>query len=180
MIFIGRLSRELEPKAALRAFRLNPLAYTFRFSPCVVHEVPPSTVGANFRQSTIVSGDATIVSKTAVLTTFMREISGLVRQITPLRSSLNHDRLYHTHTHTHTRIHTTLSLIFSRPWYHAISGRTKAVFSRVGHFYESGTQSCGTFLSLRRYKNAVRAPCNKWFWISIIVTIHLVKFLNKL
>lgn len=98
---------------------------------------PLSTIGANFCQSMIVPGDATIVSKTAVLTTFMREISSLVRQITPLRSSLNHDRLCHKHVYTHT----TLSLIFSRPWYQAISGRTKAVFSRVGHFYESGTQS---------------------------------------
>lgn len=123
---------------------------------------PLSTVGANFCRSMIVSGDATIVSKTAILTTFMREISGLVRQITPLRSSLNHDRLYHTHTHT------SLSLIFTRPWYQAISGRTKAVSSRVGHFYESGTQSCGTFLSLRHYKNAMRQRtlCDKWFWIS--------------
>lgn len=69
------------------------------FGPLASFTKPLSTVGANFCRSMIVSGDATIVSKTAVLTTFMREISGLARQITPLRSSLNHDRLYHTHTH---------------------------------------------------------------------------------
>lgn len=54
---------------------------------------PPSlpTFGTNFCRSAVVSnaGGATIVSQTTVLTTFMREISSLARQITPLRLSLN-------------------------------------------------------------------------------------------
>lgn len=50
---------------------------------------PLSTFGTNFSRSAVVFNGATIVSQTTVLTTFMREILSLARQITPLRLSLN-------------------------------------------------------------------------------------------
>lgn len=73
-------------------FHLSPLSSVSRSSSSSsssVLEAPLPTFGTNFCRSAVVFNGATIVSQTTVLTTFMREISSLARQITPLRLSLN-------------------------------------------------------------------------------------------
>lgn len=95
---------------------------------------PLSTFGANFCRSAR-SLRATIVSQTTVLTTFMREISSLARQITPPRLSLNPSPASLPPPPTDT----LSTLISSHSWNQAILARTKAtVFNRAGHFYEPG------------------------------------------
>ncbi|KYQ59399.1 hypothetical protein ALC60_01571 [Trachymyrmex zeteki] len=64
----------------------------------------------------------------------MREISGLARQITPLRLLLNPSPA--------SSLYVLSTLISSHPWYQAFLGRTKAtIFNRMGHFYEPRMQN---------------------------------------
>lgn len=153
MIFIGRLSRGLELEAgALRVSPQPTLASVSRpsSSSFSILEAPPSPPSERtFRRSTVVYDDATIVSQTTVLTTFMREISSLARQITPLRLSLNPSPGSLSPDILST-------LIFSHPRYQAIFGRTKAtVFNGTEQFYEPQMQNCRATYYMIYMKNAV-------------------------
>lgn len=159
MIFIGRLLRGLEAEAAaLRVslsslFRvcLSTLLLLLLRSRSPSSTLPPTFYSFPPSQRTFTDLRATIVSQTTVLTTFMREISSLARQITPPRLSLNPSTVSLPPLLSSDTLSTLISL---RPWYQAILACTKAkVFNRAGHFYEPRIME--RLISLHGYEKAV-------------------------
>lgn len=119
------------------ALRVSPLVRLLLGLPLLLRSrsaprPPLSTYGTNFCRSTVVSGYHCFPNNGSY--TFMREISGLARQITPLRLLLNPSPA--------SSLYVLSTLISSHPWYQAFLGRTKAtIFNRMGHFYEPRMQN---------------------------------------